>query len=770
MCRLWQVCWTCLFAYLLLGVSVTESAVAERLVLTHEQEKFSATPVVEYLEDPSRQLSFQQVTNPNYHTLFKRNTQSQVNFGRSRSAWWVRFEVQNQTELAWYLLLDSSLGDEFNLYMYPNGQPTNQTVDFTNFYAKPVADYMRHAWKVALPKGQTLQVYMRVTNGDSILALPISFLSEEEFISYSLNTYRVVSFIYASMIVLGLYQLFMFFVLRETNYLLLAIYMFAMVLTIHRTNPIFSELAFLSKTGSYFFTAPFLIMLAAHAEFTRRVLDMRDYAPKINQLYKIIVYLALGLIFITGAIPFGTLIPLAFTVCLLLLSMATSYYIAAQGNRLARYFAWIYWIPLSIHLPGLGLLLFESSHWVASLDALVSLGTLVFMLMLSVLQAERVRLLREQMKQVEAASAAKEQFLAVMSHELRTPMHAILGITTLLKLSTLNHKQKIYLGKLESATEHIMQLINNVLDYAKLSSYTFQLKPEACQLSLALQASLPLAQQQAEQKGLQFMVESSGDLDATVLVDRTCLTQILLNLLTNAVKYTAEGSVTLKVKVSEAKQGEQLVSFAVTDTGEGMLPEQLPYLFEPYTQLAPQNVRRGVGLGLAISKRLVEAMGAELQVSSQLGKGSEFKFELILPIAQPLLSTTLHDQDRLTRGLRLLVADSSELNHPETSEMLRRLGAEVQIVPNGQRAILCLQEHDVDMVLVDMNLPDLNGLELSRWVRHSGRNPKLPIVAITSNTVSELEWVCREVGINAYLHKPLDYQSLSATLNRALAA
>lgn len=769
MCRVWQVCWLGMLVYWLLSISVTSSAVAANLILSPQQSVFSAAPVAEYLEDDSRKLTFQQITSQPYSDLFQANQRQQLSFGNSHSAWWVRFQVQNQSELAWYLLVDAPLGDEFDLYILPQAAPSNQVHESSQRYAKPVANYMRHAWSLNLPKDQTLQVYMRVTNGDAVLALPINFVTADEFVSASLTKYRLVSFVYAGLAMLALYQLFMFFSLRKFNYLLLTVFIAAMAITIHRSNPVFSELSFLSRTGAYFYSAPFYIMVAAHAEFIRRALDMKYYAPKLNILFKVMMYLSLGLIFITGAIPAGSFIPLVMTGIVLLLSLGSSYYIASKGNRLARYFAWVYWIPLVIYLPSVWLLLFDRDQWVASLDNLAGVGTLLFMLMISVLYAERVRVLREKMKQVEAASIAKEQFLAVMSHELRTPIHAIVGLTTLLKLDTLSPKQEIYISKLESATDHVMQLINHVLDYAKLSSSTFKVKPEACKLSLAIQATLPLIQQQADQKGLAFKFESKGNIEANLIFDRTCLTQVLLNLLTNAVKYTDEGSITLSVKVSEIKNSEQVVSFVVSDTGSGIAPEYLAYLFEPYTQLTSQNVRRGVGLGLAISKHLVAAMGSTLNVQSQLGKGSSFSFELNLAT---VLESNTNDSNpiKLASGLRLLVADNAELNHPEASDMLRQLGAEVKVVANGQGAILCLQEQDVDMVLVDMTTPDLGGLELGRWVRHSARNPNLPMIALTANAVAEIEPACRELGISTCLRKPLDYQSLPSTLNRVLAA
>ena len=162
-------------------------------------------------------------------------------------------------------------------------------------------------------------------------------------------------------------------------------------------------------------------------------------------------------------------------------------------------------------------------------------------------------------------------------------------------------------------------------------------------------------------------------------------------------------------------------------------------------------------------------MDSELKISSQIAKGTTISFELKLPLISALASTK-SDAGSLAQGLRLLVADNAELNHPEASAMLRQLGADVQVFPNDKRAILCLQEQEVDMVLVDMTLPEAGGLELSRWVRHSGRNPKLPIVALTSTTVKEVELACHEIGISAYIKKPIDYHSLSSVLNKALAA
>lgn len=769
MCRLWRVYWLGFVGYLLLNISVVSAASTDNLILTDQKAKFSASAVVEYFEDSSRQLTFEQVTSQSTDLAFKQNTQKLLNFGRSNSAWWVRFRIQNQADAAWYLLLDSALGGDLDLYIFPQDTHNLPTTRSTSLYAKPVPDYLRPAWSLNLPPNQTFQVYLRVTNENYVLALPISLVSADAFVGYSVSTYRFISFIYAGMIILGLYQLFMFLVLREVNYLLLAIFIFAAMLTIHRTNPIFPGLEFLSHTGSYFYLTPFLSTIAALAEFTRRVLDVKNYSTKLNRLYECLAGAAIILVFLVGLIPIAPVLPIILTVILLVLSVISSHYIARQGHRIARYFSWIYWVPVSLHLPVMLMLLFKAEQWQASIDTFTSIGTLVFLLLLAVLQAERVRILREQMKQIEAASEAKEEFLATMSHELRTPIHAIVGLSTLLKLSSLDSKQQLYLQRLDSATEHVMQLISNMLDYAKLTNYRFQLKPEPCHLNLVVNSTLPLIQQQAQQKGLTFKFESSGDLAANLLLDRTCLTQVLLNLLSNAVKYTPEGWVKLAIQVDLPVHQQQLVHFTVSDTGIGLPEEHLAYLFEPFTQLAPKSAHKGVGLGLAISQRLVAAMGAELKVNSQLSQGTEISFAVSFPLALKV-GPSASSFCPLTQGLRLLIADNSELNHPETSALLRQLGADVQVVPNGQDGILCLQEEDVDMVLVDMTLPELGGLELSRWVRHSGRNPKLPIVALTSTTVKDIEPACRDIGINAYLCKPLDSQSLSAALNRVLAA
>ncbi|HPY40728.1 MAG TPA: 7TM-DISM domain-containing protein, partial [Thiolinea sp.] len=208
----------------------------------------------------------------------------------------------------------------------------------------------------------------------------LSSISADSPTAIHFTSSRLIIFIYAGMIILGLYQLFMFLVLREANYLLLAVYIFSATLALHRVSPIFPELLFLSDAGYYFYSAPFFLMLAVHAEFTRRVLDLKDYAPKLNKIYKGSVMFALALVLLSGLMPKESMFPIIFTFGLLFLSIISSRYIARRGHRIAYYFAWIYWLPVIIHLPGMLFLLVETERFDQSLATLTSIGTLIFML------------------------------------------------------------------------------------------------------------------------------------------------------------------------------------------------------------------------------------------------------------------------------------------------------------------------------------------------------------------------------------------------------
>lgn len=764
-----------LFRKLLIGLFLLSSLpllakteALESLVLSADLGSISAIPQAEYFEDKSRVLTLADVlTNPNY-AFTRSSTTDMLAFGRTESAWWVHFSLVNQTDVVWYLLFDANLGEDLDLFIFPAGLSAKAiNAELSNQFAVRLKDYPRYAWQLNLQENQLFSVYIRATNGGSVLNLPAQIMQANALVSHTFYNYRLVSIVFAGMLVLAAYQLLMFLVLRESSYLIIALYMLSMMLTLHRNTPIFEPLIFLSSTGAHFFTAPFFIVIAASAGFTREILNTAYYAPKLDWGFKALIVAALLSMVFVGFLPNSSNYPPLLGILLIPFTFFASLYVASKGYRLALYFTLIYLINLGVYLPILVVLIWDTSVWVPIQDVRFSLGALLFMLFLSIIQAERVRALREQVSQAELSNKAKDEFLAVMSHELRTPMNAVVGLGSLLKLTPLSGVQKIYIEKLEIATQHMMQLISNVLDFAKYRSANFQPVVEPFSLLMVLNSVAPLVEQQTEEKQLEFNLEISGSLQDSLLGDRLHLTQVLFNLLNNAIKYTDEGSITLKI-VTKPKSAEQLqVIFTVIDTGLGIDPMDLPKLFEPFVQVQPSvQKREGVGLGLAITKRLVEIMDGTIKVDSALGSGSRFIIELNFALAaeqdtetQSLL-TLVGKKLRLPQAINVLLIDDSELSPLVGCAMLRELGAKVLVAANSLQAKEDLKHYKADVIVLDLGC--LAEAHLDCTVR---LHEQTPIIGILANQTAA---PAGESFIDVYLHKPFDYEELYLALLKAL--
>ncbi|WP_028488707.1 hybrid sensor histidine kinase/response regulator [Thiothrix lacustris] len=745
------------------------------LILPFDAGQIAVTPQVALLEDATHQLDLTSVMAA-ADAFRVVDGKSVANLGRTRSAWWLHFTVTNPSGEPWYLLMDTLLGDEFALYLFPDGADSRQMTEASAAqYAEPLQGFPRRAWQVNLPPDQTFQVYLRVTNGDSILRLPVEFLSANAMLDRSNERYWLLSGLYVALLLLATYQALMFVSLRESSYLFLAIHILAMFATLHRTNPLFPALAFLSDTGSYFFTAPVFIAIAAFLLFSRQILDLPRHYPRLSRLYLWGVGITVALMVVAGGVPGGTIIPSWLGLGLYLLEIPVSLLLASRGNKIALYFGVVHVMALITQSWNWWHLALNVQGWDPSQDLYMGLIGLQLIFPVTWLQALRMRFQREQLQKMQAEHKAKDEFLAVMSHELRTPLHAIVGLTGLLRLDSSRGKQEEYVERLHSAAQHQLHLVGNILDMAKAASQTMQVDNQPFRLMLVLQALNGLITPLARQKGLELLVQVNGVAEGvTLLGDRLRLTQVLMNLLNNAVKYTRYGYITLEVTVQTLASGGYRIHFAVADTGIGIPFEKLAYLFEPFSQMTGQAVLQqgGVGLGLAISKRLVMAMGGELSVNSQLGEGSTFAFELVFKAA-PLLvvedvAVTRHT---LPPGLRVLLVDDAELNRFVGAEMLHNMGvSDVMLAPDGESAILQLQQRDFDVILLDISMPGMDGFAVTRWLRRHGNNPHMPVIALSAHALDQVKQEGEAVGMDAFLPKPFEYSDLETVIQQVLSA
>jgi len=385
----------------------------------------------------------------------------------------------------------------------------------------------------------------------------------------------------------------------------------------------------------------------------------------------------------------------------------------------------------------------------------------------------------------EAANRAKATFLANMSHEIRTPMSAILGMAHLLRRSGLNSDQAVQLDKISIATRHLLGIINDILDLSKIDSEQLTLEQTPFMLDSMLAEVSSLVIDKMKDKNLDFQMALAPALRQCQLIgDPLHLKQILLNLLSNAIKFTERGQVALSVNLDAGNDQEMLLSFAVQDSGCGIPADALKRIFAPFEQVDSSTTRQygGTGLGLSISRRLVELMKGELAVSSTVGIGSTFSFTIRLPrhidssapaatlakVAYPDAEVLLKTQHRNQRIL--LVEDDQVIQEVMLELLQNEIGMQVDVAENGAEAVDMCSKSDYDLILMDLQMPVMGGLAATRAIRQLAKHEKTPILAMTASAFDDDNERCHDAGMDDFLAKPVEPDSLFAMLAKWLAS
>ncbi|TWC36315.1 signal transduction histidine kinase [Pseudomonas sp. SJZ079] len=748
-------------------------------------------------EDVRGTTTIDEVTSPALQGSFRQHDKDVLNAGYSRSVFWLRLDLQYRPQRLggqqpWLLELAYPPLDHLELYL-DDGQGDFQLVRRTGDalpFASREIKQNNYLFELKLQPNQLQRVYLRLQSQGSIQA-PLTLWSPTAYLEEQPARIYVLGIIYGVLLVMLIYNLFIFLSVRDTSYLYYILYIASFGLYQISVNG--AGIEYLWPDSPWWANAatPFMIGSAAlfGCQFARTFLHTGEHSPWIDRTLLLLMACGAGVMLLALTVSYALSLRLATYLALLFTVVIFAAGIIAwlRGMRVARYFifAWSAFLLGGLinslmvlgYLPNIFLTMYASQIGSALEVGLLSLALAD---RINAMKEERTRILQETGRKLETlnqelanSNRLKDEFLATVTHELRTPMNGVIGSLELMETLELQGEQAQYQKTAAGSARDMMRMVNDILALTELQAGKLYPRREPFSLRGLFDSLRVQYAPRAEEKGLSFVLELDQSLPDTLEGDAGKLAQSLACLLDNAIKFTAQGEVRLRVRRVGGVSANLPLSIEVIDTGVGFNAPQDAALYQQFHQLDGSMTREygGLGIGLAICRQLVDLLGGNLSHESQPGQGSRFQLDVPLALPAQAESAPVPVRRPGMQALRepaqctVLVVEDNAINQLVTRGMLLKLGYRVRTADNGAEALELLRGEAVDAILLDCQMPVMDGFATCRALRALPEYVDLPVLAITAHSHSGDRERCLAAGMSDYLAKPVKFEELRLLLH-----
>ena len=783
--------------YIFLCCLLLMPSLASALVFDENTRSLPLGKAMWVFEDVRGDASIEDITSPALQANFRQHDKAVLNAGYSRSVFWLRLDLEYRPQHSaamqpWLLELAYPPLDDLQLFL-PDGeggyQLSQHTGDALPFSSRQIKQH-NYVFELQLPAAQPQSVYLRLQSQGSIQA-PLTLWAPNAYLEEQPARIYVLGIIYGVLLVMLVYNLFIYLSVRDPSYLYYILYIAAFG---------FYQLSVNGAAIEYFWpnspwwanaATPFLIGAAAlfGCQFARSFLHTSEHSPWVDRALllmmacgSLVMVLALTASYAL-ALRLATYLALMFTVVI----FSAGILALLRGMRVARYFiiAWTAFLAGGVintlmvlgYLPNMFLTMYASQIGSALEVGLLSLALAD---RINAMKEERARILQEAGLKLEAlnqelanSNRLKDEFLATVTHELRTPMNGVIGSLELMQMLNADGELAHYQKTASSSARDMMRMVNDILALTELQAGRLYPRREPFSLRGLFDGLSAQYRPRAEEKGLSFVLELDEDLPDTLEGDAGKLVQSLNCLLDNAIKFTQRGEV--RVRVSRGGTAPNLLPLRidVVDTGVGFSVPADGKLYQRFQQLDGSLTRHygGLGIGLAICRQLVDLLGGDLRHESTPGQGSLFRLELplVLPAQAPSTGSVVPRRTgpalRQPQQCTVLIVEDNAINQLVTRGMLLKLGYRVRTADNGAEALEVLRNEAVDAVLLDCQMPVMDGFATCRALRNLPGCEALPVLAITAHSHSGDRERCLAAGMSDYLAKPVKFEQLRSLLH-----